>query len=113
MPGRDLHYSELVEVGQRIRKRDLSSVEATQVQLDRIARLDGQLKSYAHVMASSALQQHVQEAKEQINERFAAYKKLMDDVQKKDKERTDPVLGPRSVLTGCSSAIGNGPVCAR
>ncbi len=34
------------------------------------------------------------EAKEQINERFAAYKKLMDDVQKKDKERQDPVLGP-------------------
>ena len=57
MPGRDLHYSELVEVGQRIRKRDLSSVEATQAQFDRIARLDGQLKSYAHVMASSALQQ--------------------------------------------------------
>ena len=34
------------------------------------------------------------EAKEQINERFAAYKKLMDEVQKLDKERTDPVLGP-------------------
>ena len=57
MPARDLHYSELVEVGQRIQKRELSSVEATQAQLDRIARLDGQLKSYAHVMASSALQQ--------------------------------------------------------
>ena len=57
MLAQDLHYSELVEVGQRIAKRELSSVEATQAQLDRIARLDGQLKSYAHVMASSALEQ--------------------------------------------------------
>jgi amidase len=54
---RDLHYSELVEIGQSIQKRELSSVEATQAQLDRIARLDGGLKSYAHVMASSALEQ--------------------------------------------------------
>ena len=57
MPTRDLHYCELVEIGQRIRKRELSPVEATQAQLDRIAHLDGQLKSYAYVMASSALEQ--------------------------------------------------------
>lgn len=42
--------------------------------------------------ASSKLQENVQKAKEEINERFAAYKKLMDEVQKKDKERQDPVL---------------------
>jgi amidase len=57
MAERDLHYSELVAIGQRIQKRELSAVEATQAQLDRIARLDGGLKSYAHVMASSALEQ--------------------------------------------------------
>jgi amidase len=57
MPTRDLHYCELVEIGQRIQKRELAPVEATQAQLDRIAHLDGQLKSYAHVMASSALEQ--------------------------------------------------------
>src|SRR4030081_4158335 len=57
MPTRDLHYCELVEIGQRIRKRELSSAEATQAQLDRIVRLDGQLKSYAYVMTSSALEQ--------------------------------------------------------
>ena len=57
MPTRDLHYCELVEIGQRIQKRELSPVEATQAQLDRIAHLDGQLKSYAYVMASSALEQ--------------------------------------------------------
>jgi amidase len=57
MPTRDLHYCELVEIGQHIQKRELSPVEATQAQLDRIVRLDGQLKSYAYVMASSALEQ--------------------------------------------------------
>jgi amidase len=57
MTARDLHYSELVEVGQRIQQRDLSSLEVTQAQLDRVARLDGKLKSYAHVMGSSALEQ--------------------------------------------------------
>ena len=57
MPVRDLHYSELVEVGRRIHKRELAAVEATQGQLDRIARLDQDLKSYVHVMASSALEQ--------------------------------------------------------
>ena len=57
MPTRDLHYCELVEIGQRIQKREQSSVEATQAQLDRIAHLDGQLKSYAYVMASAALEQ--------------------------------------------------------
>src|ERR1700678_3388938 len=57
MTSRDLHYSGLVEVGKRIRKRELSAVEATQAQLDRIGRLDGRLKSYAHVMAASALEQ--------------------------------------------------------
>ena len=57
MPTSDLHYCELVEIGQRIQKRELSPVEATQAQLDRIAHLDGQLKSYAYVMASPALEQ--------------------------------------------------------
>ncbi|MCE9519021.1 MAG: OmpH family outer membrane protein [Verrucomicrobia bacterium] len=47
---------------------------------------------YKSKEASNTLQQLVGQAKEQINERFAAYKKLMDDVQKLDKERSDPVL---------------------
>ena len=57
MSADDLHYSELVEIGRLIRKRELSSVAATQAQLDRIGKLDGQLKSYAYVMATSALEQ--------------------------------------------------------
>jgi outer membrane protein len=42
--------------------------------------------------ASSKLQENLGKAREEINERLAAYKKLMDDVQKRDKERQDPVL---------------------
>jgi amidase len=57
MPSNDLHYCELVEIGRLVQKRELSSVATTQAQLDRIGRLDGQLKSYAHVMATSALEQ--------------------------------------------------------
>ena len=57
MSADDLHYSELVEIGRLIQKRELSSAAATQSQLNRIAQLDSQLKSYAYVMATSALQQ--------------------------------------------------------
>ena len=57
MPESDLHYSELVEIGRLVQKRELSSVAATQAQLDRIGQLDGQLKSYAYVMTASALEQ--------------------------------------------------------
>jgi amidase len=57
MSANDLHYSELVEIGRLIQKRELSSVAATQSQLNRVAQLDGQLKSYAYVMATSALEQ--------------------------------------------------------
>lgn len=55
MAGSDLHYLELVDIGRRIQKKEISSVEATQAQLDRIAKLDGTLKSYATVMADQAL----------------------------------------------------------
>jgi amidase len=57
MPESDLHYSELVEIGRLVQKRELCSVAATQAQLDRIRQLDGQLKSYAYVMTTSALEQ--------------------------------------------------------
>ncbi|MDI1339804.1 amidase [Polaromonas sp.] len=51
----DLHYLELLDVGQQIQSGALSPVEVTQAQLDRIARLDGQLGSYVIVMAEQAL----------------------------------------------------------
>lgn len=51
----DLHYLELLDVGQQIQSGTLSPVEVTQAQLDRIAKLDGQLGSYVVVMAEQAL----------------------------------------------------------
>ncbi len=55
MPATDLCYLGLVEVGQQIQAKKLSSVEVTKAMLDRIEQLDGKLKSYAYVMAESAL----------------------------------------------------------
>jgi amidase len=57
MASEDLHYLGLLEVGKLIQSRQLSPVEVTQAQLDRIARLDGALKSYAHLTRASALEQ--------------------------------------------------------
>ncbi|MFL6651797.1 MAG: amidase [Sulfurifustaceae bacterium] len=53
----ELCYLGLVEVGQRIRARQLSSVAVTRAILERIARLDVRLKSYATVTAETALEQ--------------------------------------------------------
>ena len=55
MPTTDLCYLGLVEVGQQIHAKKLSPVEVTRAMLDRIERLDGRLKSFAYVMANSAL----------------------------------------------------------
>ncbi|HXH46299.1 MAG TPA: amidase [Bradyrhizobium sp.] len=51
----DLHYFGLVEVGRKIQRKELSPLEATKAMLGRIEELDGKLKSFAHVMADSAL----------------------------------------------------------
>ncbi|MGC1408004.1 MAG: amidase [Acetobacteraceae bacterium] len=53
----DLHYLELTELARCIHARELSPLEATKAQLARIEKLDGQLKSYARVMAEAALVQ--------------------------------------------------------
>jgi len=57
MASDDLCLLDLVEVGRRIQVGQLSSVEVTQAVLDRIARLDGRLKSYATLTADLALAQ--------------------------------------------------------
>ncbi len=51
----DWHYLELLDIARRIQAREISSVDATQAQLSRIQKLDGSLKSYATLMADSAL----------------------------------------------------------
>lgn len=52
-----LHFSSLVDVGARIRARDVTSVEVTRHMLDRIASVDPGLHSYTHVCATRALGQ--------------------------------------------------------
>jgi amidase len=51
----ELHYLELLELAECLRKREVSSVEATRAQLERTARLDPHLASYALVTAGEAL----------------------------------------------------------
>jgi len=55
MSSNELHYLELLDVGKRIQSKEISPVEATRAQLDRIGKVDGQLKSYATLMADQAL----------------------------------------------------------
>src|ERR1700691_109969 len=57
MTNRDLCYSELLEISQRLHNKELSPVEVTKAVLDRIASLDKSLHSYALVLADSALQE--------------------------------------------------------
>jgi amidase len=51
----ELHYLELLELGGHLRARDMTSVEITRTQLERIARLDPYLSSYALVASDGAL----------------------------------------------------------
>src|SRR3984885_4872483 len=53
----NLSFLTLLDVSQRIQSRALSPVEVTKAELDRIAALDPKLKSYATVMADSAMAQ--------------------------------------------------------
>jgi amidase len=53
----DLHYLELIELAVLIRNRDISPVEVTRAQLDRIAALDGTLASFALLTADAAMDQ--------------------------------------------------------
>ena len=55
MPDTPLHYQTIAEVGARLQSKELSPVELTSAILERIEALDGDLKSYATVMADSAM----------------------------------------------------------
>ncbi|WP_138998854.1 amidase [Rhodococcus zopfii] len=57
MSDEDLHYKELLEVSELIARREVSPVELTSSLLDRIGALDGELGSYADVLADGALEQ--------------------------------------------------------
>ena len=51
-----LVYLDLLEVGERIRRRELTAVMVAATLLARIDDLEPALRSYAHVMAQSALE---------------------------------------------------------
>ncbi len=51
-----LYYQTITEVAGRLASREISPVELAQAILDRIAALDGELKSYATVMAEQAME---------------------------------------------------------
>jgi amidase len=51
----DLHFLELTELTDLIRTREVSPVDVTVLQLDRIAALDGKLASFAFVTPESAM----------------------------------------------------------
>ena len=51
----DLHYLELTELADLLRRRDVTSIEVTRTQLERIDRLDGALASYARITPEHAL----------------------------------------------------------
>jgi amidase len=53
----DLHYLTLSELSARLRSRELSPVEVTDLLLERIERLDGELRSFVTVLAESAREQ--------------------------------------------------------
>ena len=61
----NLAYATIEELAPRVASGDLSPVELTQMQLDRITAADGKLKSYATVMAESALAE-AQQAQDEI-----------------------------------------------
>jgi amidase len=51
----DLHYLELLELADLLRRRELTSVAVTRAQLERIGRLDGHLASYTLITPEHAL----------------------------------------------------------
>lgn len=54
MPLEDLHYQSLLDISERIRRRELSPVAVLEATLERIARLDGAARSYTAVLADRA-----------------------------------------------------------
>jgi len=51
----DLHYLDLTELADLLRQREVTSVEVTRAQLERIDHLDGRLASYARITPEDAL----------------------------------------------------------
>ena len=70
VPDDALSFATIEDLAPRIASGELSPVDLTQAQLDRIAVLDGRLKSYATVMGESALAEAAQAAAEISDGRY-------------------------------------------
>jgi amidase len=57
MTSSELHYASLIEISERIHRRELSSLAVTQMMLDRTEKLDGRFHSYATVLRERAIKQ--------------------------------------------------------
>ena len=57
MATRNAHYGGLLNVAQRLHRKDISPIELTEHMLKRIAAKDKRLKSYATVTADLAMKQ--------------------------------------------------------
>src|SRR4029077_11333818 len=55
MKSDQLHYKSLLDLSELIRRREVSSFEATQTMLDRIGKLDGRLHAFATVLKERAV----------------------------------------------------------
>jgi amidase len=53
----DLHYLSISELAPMIERKEISPVEVTRHMLDRIGKIDGDIRAYALVMAESAIDQ--------------------------------------------------------
>ena len=51
----DITRASAAELADRLSRKEISSVEATQAHLDRIAAVDGSVKAFLHVDAKGAL----------------------------------------------------------
>ncbi len=57
VPDESLHYQSIREIGDRLRRRELSAVELTRATLERTERLNGTLNAFITIMAEKAMAQ--------------------------------------------------------
>jgi len=97
----ELHYAGITELAEQIRSGDLSPVDLTQHMLDRIDKLDGQLKSFATVTRDRALNEASQ-AEHEIS--GGNYRGPLHGIPIAVKDLIDtkdiPTLGGLAVLNG-------------
>ena len=96
MAATDLHYLGLVEIGQKLQAKELSSVEVTKALLSRIDELDGKLRSFAYVMADSALAEAAAAEKEIASLKVNSGPPLMATIRSPSSSNSTTITIPAS-----------------